>query len=70
MPKFSKKQVQYSKGMPNSRCGVCVHFHVGTHTCDVVAGYIRPDMWCVSFIREPDVIAKGGQITSMKLFIR
>ena len=46
--KKSKKEVNYSKGMKNSRCGVCKYF-ISPDACDKVKGEIDKNYWCELF---------------------
>jgi len=45
--KKSKEEVDYSKGMINSRCGICIYYSKGK--CEKVKGDISPEMWCKLF---------------------
>lgn len=47
--KRAKADVNYSKGMPTSHCGICRYYH--DHRCDRVVGSIDPTMWCRLFKR-------------------
>jgi hypothetical protein len=42
-----KDEVDYSKGKPNAHCSLCKHYY--DHECDLVQGYIQPQMWCKLF---------------------
>jgi len=46
--KRSKASVNYSKGMPESHCGICRYFQP-PNACQLVAGHIVPDYWCRLF---------------------
>jgi len=46
--KVSKQQAHYSKGMEKAHCGICKHFKAPDQ-CEVVAGDVKPDMWCDFF---------------------
>lgn len=50
-PKVTKQAVNYSKGHPNSRCGICAHF-VSPDSCTEVRGIIDPEYWCKLFERK------------------
>jgi hypothetical protein len=47
--KKTKKEVDYSKGMRKSRCGVCKYFIPDDGECEKVKGSISEDMWCKLF---------------------
>jgi hypothetical protein len=47
--KRSKESVDYSKGMPQSHCGICKHYSPGS--CELVEGEIDPSYWCELFAR-------------------
>jgi hypothetical protein len=50
--KQPKREVNYSKGMAKSHCGICRYFIEspgGTATCKKVAGAVSADMWCTLF---------------------
>lgn len=42
--KMKKETAEYRKGKPFHSCGSCRHY--SDRECDVVAGYISPDMGC------------------------
>lgn len=48
-----KHEVDYSRGMGDTRCWACVHFNAArssaSGTCDRVEGVIDPDYWCKLF---------------------
>lgn len=46
--KATKESVDYSKGMPESHCGICEHFRA-PHSCTEVQGKIDKSMWCKRF---------------------
>ena len=46
--KKEKHEVRYSKGHPNSRCGICEHFEK-SDACKLVKGDIDPMYWCILF---------------------
>jgi|SwirhisoilCB2_FD_contig_21_40597106_length_254_multi_7_in_0_out_0_1 hypothetical protein len=46
--KFSKAEVDYSRGMGETRCKNCTHY-MGNHVCELVAGDIDPEYWCKKF---------------------
>lgn len=48
MAKKTKEEVDYSKGMPQSHCGICRHFREPS-SCTLVAGKINPEYWCKLF---------------------
>jgi hypothetical protein len=54
--KRDKDEVEYSKGMQSSNCGICVHYQE-PGACVLVQGVIRKDMWCKLF--EPWYVKKG-----------
>ena len=39
---------QYGPGMKSAHCGICQHF-LKPNACEIVAGPIRPSMWCIYF---------------------
>jgi hypothetical protein len=47
MSKFTKNEVDYSKGTPEAHCGICEHYRHGL--CIIVEGGIEPDYWCKKF---------------------
>jgi hypothetical protein len=47
MAKFTKAQVDYSKGTPEEHCGICEHYRHSS--CLIVAGDIDPNYWCQKF---------------------
>jgi hypothetical protein len=51
--KQAKGQVDYSRGMKASHCGICRYYRRGSHgtmgTCQKVAGSIDPSYWCKLF---------------------
>lgn len=47
--KKNKKEVDYSKGMRQSNCGLCEYFEEAKRTCSKVKGDIDPSMWCKLF---------------------
>lgn len=49
MTKQAKKDVDYSKGMPASHCGICRYFRSLSHTCVMVEGKISSEYWCKLF---------------------
>ena len=62
MPKFSKREVNYSLGHNDSHCGkvfeddngYCKNYRKGddTHgTCALVEGKIKPVYWCEKFAK-------------------
>lgn len=51
--KVTKAAVDYSKGHPNSRCGLCVHFRPPA-SCTEVRGDIDPAYWCRLFERRKE----------------
>jgi len=51
MAKFTKTEVDYSKGKPQAHCGICEHFRPNSKSCVLVEGDIEPDMWCRKFER-------------------
>jgi len=46
--KYTKQEVNYSKGMKTRRCFLCEHFDP-PRSCEIVEGDIRPDFWCEKF---------------------
>jgi len=52
--KKTKESVDYSRGHPDSRCGLCEHFVPGRlrgqlGECELVRGTIDPRFWCRLF---------------------
>ncbi len=47
MAKFTKSEVDYSKGLPDEHCGICEHYRHGL--CTEVEGDIDPNYWCREF---------------------
>jgi len=46
--KVSKKEANYSAGLPSAHCSICRHFEP-PHACEIVRGEIDPDLWCRYF---------------------
>jgi hypothetical protein len=49
--KVTKESVDYSKGMPESHCGICDHYK-SPNACERVKGKINTNMWCKLFKKE------------------
>lgn len=50
MAKKAKAAAQYGPGHPDAHCGICRHFEK-PDACEIVAGVIKPSMWCKFFAR-------------------
>lgn len=64
--KCSKASVHYSKGHPESHCGICMHFQ-SPSSCSVTSsagsptpGRIDKDYWCEKFKKKRAARAEGG----------
>jgi hypothetical protein len=53
MPRTTKKAANYTPEakMHSERCGLCEHFF-GSHSCEIVVGFIDRDAWCKYFKRK------------------
>lgn len=49
MPKKTKHEVVYSKGMKLAHCGICQHYNSRNRSCAIVEGSIDASMWCMRF---------------------
>jgi hypothetical protein len=58
--KISQKAAQYQDHPKGSqRCAICAHF-VPPASCQLVAGKISPDGWCVLFAAKPSGAKPSG----------
>ena len=63
MAKFTKDEVEYSKGLPEAHCGICEHYRPDSHSCTLVKGDIDPAYWCRKFERAlRDVIRDAAKL--------